>query len=201
MRYYSTFALWLAASNAQLQRSYGINFADAGASEDELASMYAAHVAERETIKDACDEYASDRDLDAPDAWTRKDLEGVYAAPAEPDADYPQAEVRLHGDPNYGDQPMETALKPTQGLAAGNGGSLLFDLTTGKVERHYPGTDWPVHHDGYLDIATIDIPALLKRRKVEAFEPRALFDITECGYTTTGGQYEEECPPFEEEAA
>lgn len=86
---YSTFELWRAAANAQLLRSYGISFADAGADAEELARYYAAHLEHRDTLKTSCDEYAEDRDLYTPDPMTVEDLRRMYPAPAEPDAAFP----------------------------------------------------------------------------------------------------------------
>lgn len=106
------------------------------------------------------------------------------------------APVLLTGDPNTPYEGTPAPFAPNEGLAAGNGGSILFDLTTGKVTRHFPGCDFGPDHAGYLDIAVIDIPSLLQRRGVAAFETGALFDIIECGYTTAAGVYEAPCEPF-----
>lgn len=142
-------------------------------------------------------------DVIEPDPMTARDLQRHHPIPAPDQCATPEqvaaaatAPVLFKGDPNTTFDGTALPFAPNEGLAAGNGGSILFDLTTGKVTRHFPGCDFGPDHAGYLDIAVIDIPSLLKRRGVAAFETGALFDIIECGYTTAAGVYEAPCEPF-----
>lgn len=204
---YSTFTLWAAAANAALLQTWGINYADAGADESDLQRWFADHQATGETPLECAKAYGESYDLYEPDPMTAQDLKRRHPIPAPDQCATPEqvaaatAPVLFAGDPNTTFDGTALPFAENEGLAAGNGGSILFDLTTGKVTRHFPGVDFGPgedDHGGYLDIATIDIPALLKRRKVEAFKTGDLFDITECGYTTADGTYEEECEPMED---
>lgn len=196
---YSTFTLWAAAANAALLQTWGINYADAGAEESDLQQWYADHQATGETVLECARAYGESYDLNEVDPMTAQDLKRMYPIPAPDIVATPEqiaaatAPVLFKGDPNTTFDGTALPFAENEGLAAGNGGSILFDLTTGKVTRHFPGVDFGPDHAGYLDIATIDIKDLLKRRKVKAFKTGALFDINECGYTTADGEYEEAC--------
>lgn len=83
---YPTFELWLAAANAALLAGYGIDYRDAGADEEQLRDFYADHAERGETVQECARLYAEAYDLDAPDAWTAKDLAARHPIPPPPAA-------------------------------------------------------------------------------------------------------------------
>lgn len=201
---YSTFALWQAAASATLASLYGITTEDAGADEAELRLYYADHAERGATLTDFADAYAEDRDLDTPDAWTRKDLARLYPVPKPDQCATPEqvaratAPVSFTGDPEYGG-----ALPEGMGFARGSYGSIGFDLKTGKVVQHWPGVDFDgddmsdfpegskAWNPGYLDIVSVNLADL---------EPgQTGTDICYIGFTTDDGTYVAKEEPLTED--
>lgn len=204
---YSTFALWRAAADAALLQCWGINYADAGASDADLQTWFADHQRTGETPLEAARAYGEAYDLIEPDPYTAADLQRRHPIPKGDQCATPEqvaratAPVQFTGDPNYGG-----ALEPGEAFAAGNYGTVCFDAATGKVTRHFPGADFDgddmadlpqgAWQPGYLDIASFDVASV-----EGGVKPGDLFDIIRIGFTTAEGEYVAAEPWEEDEAA
>lgn len=192
---YPTFSLWLAAADAALQARYAVTYEQAGADNNELLDLYHEHLTQGQTVQDAASEYGSRRDLIDFDPWTMADLAAAHPIPAPPAW---AADLRLTvligpGDPNYGGE-----RQPGEAFFSGSGGTVTFEAATGRVLRHFPGRDFGPHHDGYLDIAQVDVAALSARFKNGApIETGDCFDVLVTTTTTYEGKVLAEVPAEE----
>lgn len=151
----TAFPIWAAHANAALLAGWGIPFCDApklahgmdsGIETDELhRRFYEAG----DTPQEAAESWAEKYDLIEFDDYERD----LFKAPAQAYLD--GLNVATGKDPNYGGEFL-----PGEAMAAGNGGTVLFCIFSGVVTRYFPSSEVPLHHDGYGDWASVDLPDL-----------------------------------------